>query len=111
MRERKKTCQGSFEKVFVFTFFTFKFFISFANSMTSLVPCTLMSTASFKFSSNLTVAAAWKMMLMLLARVCLSVSERPSPAIEQSPATVTILWRNFGTVSRSFSNNCEKIDA
>lgn len=73
--------------------------------MTSLVPCTLISTASFKLSSNLIVAAAWKMMPILDTSVCLSINDKPKPATEQSPATVTILWRNLGTASRSRSNS------
>lgn len=70
---------------------TFNCFISLPSSITSFVPCTLISMASFKFSSNLIVAAAWNMMLMLEISVCLSVSDRPNPASEQSPAIVTIL--------------------
>jgi hypothetical protein len=42
---------------------------------------------------------------MLEISVCRSVNDKPKPAIEQSPAMVTILWRNFGTASRSLSKS------
>ena len=71
--------------------FTFNCVISFPNCITSFVPCTLISTASFRFSSNLIVAAAWKMTFIFEISVCLSVNDKPKPAIEQSPEMVTIL--------------------
>lgn len=76
---------------------------------TSRIPWTLMPIASLSFSSNRTVAAAWKTMLTLLIRVCRSVRVRPSPGREQSPGMATILCRNLGTSARSWLNTCRRV--
>lgn len=61
------------------------------SSRVSFVLETLMATASFIFSSNLTVAATLNTREISRKSKSLSAGEMPSPGDAQSPATATIL--------------------
>lgn len=87
----------------VFIYHTFNLVICVHNSKTSCVPQTFMLTASLSFSSNRTVAAAWKTSCTFDINVWRSIKVKPNPVRAQSPPIATILWRNLGTSSRSLS--------
>lgn len=84
--------------------------ISLQRFKTSLVLLTLIGTASFNFSSNLTVAAMWKTIDTSRIRVARSCEDIPRFGWLQSPAMATIWCRNFGCSSLSLSNSYSNND-
>ena len=73
----------------------------------SLVPLVFISTADFRGSSNLTVAAAWNTIDTVSSKIWRSVVDKPRPISAQSPVK-GIIFRNVSGLSRLIkSNNCE----
>lgn len=83
----------------VFETITLRFFISLQKSKSSFVADTLILTAVFRVSLNLTVAAAWKTMLTFSVRCWRSAEDSPSPGSSQSPLIACTFRRHFGSTS------------
>ena len=85
---------------------TFRFFMFLAIIIVSLVPLVFISTADFRGSFNLTVAAPWNTIETVSSKIWRSVADKPRPISAQSPVNGTI-FRNVSGLSRLIeSNNC-----
>ena len=77
-----------------------------AINIISLVPLVFISTADFRGSSNLTVAAALNTIDTVSSKIWRSFADKPRPISAQSPVKGTI-FRNVSGLTRLIkSNNC-----
>lgn len=85
---------------------TSKFFICVPRIQMSLVERKFMRIASFKLSSNLTLAATWNIIDTLSMMILLSTGGKPKPSSLQSPVTGMSFSRALGLLSLNVSKSC-----